>query len=47
MNEKTIAIICLTIIGCFALYLRIDSGLLVGVITGIAGLAGYALGKST
>lgn len=41
-----VAIIALTIIGCLALYLRVDSGIIVGVVTGIAGLAGYAVGKN-
>ena len=45
MNEKSYAIIGLTILGAMAIYKGIDSGILVAVAGAIGALGGYTVGK--
>jgi len=45
MDEKIVAIICITALGITSLFLGMNGYLAVAAMTGIAGLAGYTLGK--
>jgi len=45
IDVKVVAIICLTVICCFALYKGIDSTLIGTVSAIIGGIAGYEFGK--
>ena len=47
LTKEIIAIIAITILATAAILKGINSGIIVGSVTAIAGLGGYILGKTT
>ena len=47
LTKEIVAILCITAIGITALLKGLDSGLLTAIVTALAGLGGFMIGKAT